>query len=313
MITKYRTDDGKIREISEYQKGMWINMIAPTQEESNEIATRYNIDIADVRAALDNEESSRIDVNENYVLIIFDIPAIEIRHNQEAYTTMPLGILWTEEATITVCSLESPVLKYFVDMPLRDFSTKKQVRFTYQIMYRASMIYQAYLRIIDRRRLEMEEKIGGATEDSDIISLHELESNLVYFDTSLRANRMILDRLGRYSGIKKYPEDQELLDDVVIENLQAIEMTQIYRDIIKGTRELMSTVIDNRLNNIMKYLAAITIVMSIPTIISGLYGMNVNADGMPFSKVSSGFGVICAITAVVCVIVSIVLRKRKML
>ncbi|MGN0435727.1 MAG: magnesium transporter CorA family protein, partial [Wujia sp.] len=168
------------------------------------------------------------------------------------------------------------------------------------------------LRIIDRKRLEMEERMGGATEDSDIINLHELESNLVYFDTSLRANRMVVDRLTRYSGVKKFPEDQELLDDVIIENLQAIEMTQIYRDILKGTRELMSTVIDNRLNNIMKYLAAITIVMSIPTIISGLYGMNVAGEWMPLSATPYGFYIICAITAVICLIVWLVLRKRKM-
>lgn len=103
----------------------------------------------------------------------------------------------------------------------------------------------------------------------DLIDLHELESNLVYFDTSLRANKMVLERLVRYSKIKKYPEDQELLEDVVVENQQAIEMTQIYRDIIKGTRELLSAVIDNRLNTAMKYLASITIVMAIPTIISG--------------------------------------------
>ncbi len=243
---------------------MWIDLTAPSQEESNEIANRYNIDLTDVRAALDEEESSRVDVNDGYVLILFDIPTIEIRHNQQAYTTIPLAIIWTDEAIITICSVETPVIKHFIDDKIKGFTTKKQARFTYQILHRTSTLYQSYLRIIDRKRLEIEERMGGATEDSDIINLHELESNLVYFDTSLRANRMIVDRLSRYSGIKKFPEDQELLDDVVIENLQAIEMTQIYRDIIKGTREMMSTFIDNRLNNIMKYLAAITIVMAIP-------------------------------------------------
>ena len=115
------------------------------------------------------------------------------------------------------------------------------------------MLYQSYLRIIDRRRLEMEESMGGAKEAADIVNLHEMESNLAYFDTSLRANRMVVDRLTRYSGIRKFPEDQDLLDDVIVENLQATEMTQIYRDILKGTRELMSTFIDNRLNNIIQY------------------------------------------------------------
>ena len=124
---------------------------------------------------------------------------------------------------------------------------------------------------------------------------------------------MVVDRLTRYSGVRKFPEDQELLDDVVVENLQAIEMTQIYRDIIKGTRELMSTVIDNRLNNIMKYLTSITIVMAIPTIISGMYGMNVNGKGMPLSETPWGFGAICALTLLICVLVWRVLRRRKML
>lgn len=313
MINRYITENGILKEISEYTTGMWINLTSPSQEESLEIADRYQIDIADVRAALDEEESSRVDVNDGYVLIVFDIPTVEIRHNQEAYTTIPLGVIWTDEAIITVCSVETPIIRNFVLTRIKDFTTKKQVRFTYQILYRTSMMYQSYLRVIDRKRLEMEERMGGATEDSDIINLHELESNLVYFDTSLRANRMIVDRLTRYSGIKKFPEDQELLDDVVIENLQAIEMTQIYRDILKGTRELMSTVIDNRLNNIMKYLAAITIVMSIPTIISGIYGMNVSEKWMPLANTPYGFAIICVIIVVVCLLVWFVLRKRKMI
>lgn len=313
MINRYITENGILKEISEYTTGMWINLTSPSQEESLEIADRYQIDIADVRAALDEEESSRVDVNDGYVLIVFDIPTVEIRHNQEAYTTIPLGVIWTDEAIITVCSVETPIIRNFVLTRIKDFTTKKQVRFTYQILYRTSMMYQSYLRVIDRKRLEMEERMGGATEDSDIINLHELESNLVYFDTSLRANRMIVDRLTRYSGIKKFPEDQELLDDVVIENLQAIEMTQIYRDILKGTRELMSTVIDNRLNNIMKYLAAITIVMSIPTIISGIYGMNVSEKWMPLANTPYGFAIICVIIVVVCLLVWLVLRKRKMI
>lgn len=313
MISRYITENGKLKEINDYMPGMWINLTAPSHEESMDIAERYGIDLADVRAALDEEESSRVDVNDGYVLILFDIPTVEIRHNQEAYTTIPIGIIWTEEAIITICSGETPVVKHFIVNSIRDFTTKKQVRFTYQILHRTSTLYQSYLRVIDRKRLEMEERMGGATEDSDIINLHELESNLVYFDTSLRANRMIVDRLTRYSGIRKFPEDQELLDDVVIENLQAIEMTQIYRDILKGTRELMSTVIDNRLNNIMKYLAAITIVMSIPTIISGIFGMNVSSKWMPLSETPYGFAIICVITLLICIMVAVILKKRKML
>lgn len=254
MIAMYKTDDRIIREIEAYEPGAWINLTAPTLEECADISEQFGMDIADVRAALDDEESSRISIEDTYTLVLVDIPSAEVRNNRHSYTTIPLGILMTEEVVITVCAEETAVLRTFVEQRVREFSTKKQMRFTYQILYNACMVYQSLLRSIDHKRTEIEERIDQNTEDVDLIDLHELESNLVYFATSLRANGVVLDRLSRYGNLRKYNEDLELLEDVVIENKQAIEMTQIYRDIIKGTRELMSTVINNRLNNAMKYL-----------------------------------------------------------
>ena len=313
MINIYKTDNGIISEIDTYESGSWIQLTTPTLEECDEISKRYNMDRDDVRAALDDEESSRISLEDDYTLILVDIPSAETRNNRNSYTTIPLGILITEEVIITVCSEETAVLRTFVDNTVREISTKKQMRFTYQILYNVCMVYQSLLRSIDRKRTAIEERINENTEDVDLIDLHELESNLVYFATSLRANGVVLDRLTRYGRLRQYSEDQELLEDVIIENKQAIEMTQIYRDIINGTRELMSTVINNRLNNVMKYLAAITIVMSIPTIISGLWGMNVSGKWMPFSTMPFGFEIICVITVVICAVVMWVLHKRKML
>ena len=312
MINIYRTDDRIISEIDQYMDGAWVKLTAPTLEEC-EISDRFHMDIADVRAALDDEESSRINLEDDYTLILVDIPSAEMRNNRHSYTTIPLGILIAEDVVITVCAEETAVLRSFVEQRVRDFSTKKQMRFTYQVLYNACMVYQSLLRSIDRKRTEIEERIDKNTEDVDLIDLHELESNLVYFATSLRANGVVLDRLTRYGRLRQYSEDQELLEDVIIENRQAIEMTQIYRDIINGTRELMSTVINNRLNNVMKYLAAITIVMSIPTIISGLWGMNVGGKWMPFSSTPHGFAIICLITLLLCVFVMLWLRKKKML
>ena len=313
MIAMYKTDDRIIREIEAYEPGAWINLTAPTLEECADISEQFGMDIADVRAALDDEESSRISIEDTYTLVLVDIPSAEVRNNRHSYTTIPLGILMTEEVVITVCAEETAVLRTFVEQRVREFSTKKQMRFTYQILYNACMVYQSLLRSIDHKRTEIEERIDQNTEDVDLIDLHELESNLVYFATSLRANGVVLDRLSRYGNLRKYNEDLELLEDVVIENKQAIEMTQIYRDIIKGTRELMSTVINNRLNNAMKYLAAITIVMSIPTIISGLWCMNVSGKGMPLSNTHSGFGILCMVTLAICIVAMIILKRRKML
>lgn len=308
----YKTDDHIIREVYDYEPGSWVNLISPTLEECADISEKFNIDVSDVRAALDDEETSRISIEDEYTLILVDIPTSEVRNSRHTYTTIPLGIILVEDMIITVCSEDTVVLKSFVDQKIRDFSTKKQMKFVYQILYNTSMVYQSLLRNIDRKRTDIEEKINQ-TEDVDLIDLHELESVLVFFATSLRANSVVLDRLTRYGRLRQFPEDQELLEDVIIENKQAIEMTVIYRDIMTGTRELISTVINNRLNNVMKFLAAITIVMAIPTIISGLWGMNVSEKWMPLSSTPYGFGIICLITLILCIVTMIILHKKKML
>ena len=313
MMTVYKTDNRVLHEVEEMDPGVWIMMTNPTMEESQEVAEQYDIDMADVRAALDEEESSRIELEDGYTLILVDIPATEIRHESKNYTTIPLGILLTQECIITVCTEETPILQHFIERRVREFSTKKKMRFVYQILFRTATNYQMNLRVIDKKRTEIEERIGKNTEDIDLIDLHELESTLVYFATSLRANGVVLDRLTRYKRLEQYPEDKELLGDVIVENRQAIEMTSIYRDIINGTRELMSSVIDNRLNNVMKYLTSITIVMAIPTVISGIYGMNVNEKWMPFANTPHGFLIICVLTLLICIVTMLVLRKKKML
>ena len=313
MIRYFRTDDQIIHEVEKLCDGCWVQMIDPTQEECQAIADALLVDIEDVQAALDEEESSRIELQDGYTLILVDIPTVEVRHEKQAYTTIPLGIILTQDVIVTVCTEDTTVLQSFVNNRVKEFSTKKRLRFVYQILYRTASNYQANLRIIDKNRTEIEERVGTDTDDSDLINLHELESTLVYFATSLRANGVVLDRLTRYKRLEQYPEDKELLDDVIVENRQAIEMTTIYRDVINGTRELMSSILDNRLNNVMKYLTSITIVMAIPTVVSGLFGMNVNANWMPFANTPHGFLIICVLTLLICMVTMLVLRKKRML
>ena len=313
MIRYFRTDDQIIHEEEKLCDGCWVQMIDPTQEECQAIADALLVDIEDVQAALDEEESSRIELQDGYTLILVDIPTVEVRHEKQAYTTIPLGIILTQDVIVTVCTEDTTVLQSFVNNRVKEFSTKKRLRFVYQILYRTASNYQANLRIIDKNRTEIEERVGTDTDDSDLINLHELESTLVYFATSLRANGVVLDRLTRYKRLEQYPEDKELLDDVFVENRQAIEMTTIYRDVINGTRELMSSILDNRLNNVMKYLTSITIVMAIPTVVSGLFGMNVNANWMPFANTPHGFLIICVLTLLICMVTMLVLRKKRML
>ena len=203
MMTYYRTDDQVIHEEEKLSDGVWVQMINPTHDECEEIAEKLMVDIDDVKAALDVEESSRIELQDGYTLILVDIPAIEIRHDQRTYTTIPLGIILTQDIIVTICTEDTPVLQNFVRSRVKEFSTKKKLRFVYQILYRTAAIYQANLRIIDKRRTEIEERVGSDTDDSDLINLHELESTLVYFATSLRANGVVLDRLTRYKRMEQ--------------------------------------------------------------------------------------------------------------
>lgn len=313
MINIYKTDENILHKLEEIQEGCWIHMVQPNSRELNQYSQELGIEIGDMAAALDEEESSRISLEDGYTLILVDIPIPEVRHDKQMYTTMPLGILLKQNIIITVCREDTPIINYFVENRVREFSTKKKMRFIYQILFRSASVYQRTLRIIDKKRTEIEERVEGNTQDTDLIELHEMESSLVYIATSLRANSVVLDRLKRYKRLEQYPEDMELLEDVMVEYQQAIEMTGIYRDIIDGTRELLSSIIDNRLNNVMKYLTSITLVMAIPTIISGIYGMNVDGRWMPLANTPNGFAIICIIILAICVVCMIILRKKKML
>ena len=313
MMTIYRTQDKQLTRATDFTEGVWVCMTAPTQEEVREVAATLDIEPADLQAALDPEESARIALEDGYTVILVDIPIKPAGQGEGIYTTVPLGILLTQDLIITVCSVETAVLGDFAACRVRGFSTRKKMRFVYQILYRAATLYQQELRLIDRRRQSIEKNLTGALRDSDLMELHGLESSLVYFATSLRANLTVLDRLTRYKRLEQYPDDRELLDDVIVEIRQAIEMTGIYRDDIKGTRELFSSILDNRLNNAMKYLTSITLIMAVPTVISGLYGMNVNLDGMPFANSFWGFAIVCGIIVAVCLVSAWILHKKHML
>lgn len=313
MLAIYETVNRRLTRADEIEEGTWICLTAPSQEEIREVAATLDIEPADVQAALDPEESARISLEDGYTVIIVDIPLKVDGAAEGVYTTIPLGILLTQTTITTVCSVDTPVLSDFASCRVRGFSTKKKMRFVYQILYRAATMYQQELRLIDRRRQEIEKNLTGTLRDSDLMELHGLESTLVYFATSLRANSTVLDRLTRYKRLEQYPDDMELLDDVIVEIRQAIEMTGIYRDDIKGTRELFSSILDNRLNNAMKYLTSVTLLMAVPTVISGLYGMNVDIDGMPFSGSDYGFVIVCLLTLAICGIAAWVLHKKHML
>ncbi len=311
MIRMFRSIDGAIHQIKEAQDGCWIALTNPTATEVFEISERFGIEVDDLRAPLDEEERSRIEVEDEYTLILVDVPMIEERNDKDWYGTIPLGIILTEKMIFTVCLEDTQVLTRFMEGRVRNFYTYMKTRFILQILYRNASMYLRYLRIIDKKSEQVEEKLHLAPRNQELIELLELEKSLVYFTTSLRSNEAVLEKLMKVDSIKKYPEDAELLDDVIIENTQAIEMANIYSGILKSMMDAFASVISNNLNDVMKVLSVITIVMSIPTIVFSAYGMNLNAAGMPFSATPWGFLIVILLSVAVSIIAAIVLSKKR--
>ena len=312
MVKYFRSEDGKIRERTEPETGGWIALTNPTAAEILEVSARYEIDIDDLKAPLDEEERSRIETEDHYTLILVDIPIIEERNEKDWYGTIPMGIIMREDIMITVCLMETPILTAFMEGRVRGFNTYWKTRFILQILYKNASWYLHYLRIIDKKSEEVETRLNKSSKNEELIEGLELEKSLVYFTTSLRSNEVVLEKLLRSEKIKKYPEDEELLEDVIIENKQAIEMANIYSGILSGTRDAFASIISNNQNTMMKFLASVTIVMSIPTIVASFYGMNVNLAGMPFAGSPYGFGGVVLFSFVVSLVVVWILFRANM-
>lgn len=312
MIKIFKTVDGRITKIDNHEDGCWVALTRPSSDELAYIASQYQIELDDLRAATDEEERSRIQVEDNYTMILVDVPSMEVKNKKETYVTMPMSIILTKQAVITVCLENTAVLKGLADQRTRNCFTNLKTRFLLQILYRNASLYLTYLRTINRKSEAVEVELHKSTKNRELIELLELEKSLVYFTTSLRSNESVLEKMLRTESIKKYPEDTELLEDVIIENKQAMEMANIYSGILSGMMDAFASVISNNLNIVMKFLATVTIVMSIPTMIFSAYGMNVNLGGMPFSGSVFGFTLVIVFAIVVSLIVAWILAKKNL-
>lgn len=316
MMKIYKTIDeqGLFREISNIEKGCWINLVAPTLQEINTLCHTIKISDEFIRYPLDQEEKARIDIEDDQILIIADVPIYEAPDNSsdEAFSTFPLGMLVVrDDYFITICTRENPIIKEFVDCKIKGFYTFKKTRFILQILYKTAAYYLTYLKSINRETDKTEDRLQKTMRNEELIKLLSLQKSLVYFTTSLKSNEIVMEKLLRGNVIKMYEEDQEILEDAIVENKQAIEMGSIYRDILSGTMDAYASVISNNLNIVMKLLTSITVVLSIPAIIAGLWGMNV--EGLPFSNSPFGFWVIIFLTLIISLISYLFMKKKDMM
>ncbi|WP_326907361.1 magnesium transporter CorA family protein [Sedimentibacter sp. MB31-C6] len=310
MLDIFKTIDENLFKLEEIEDGTWINLVDPTTEELDFIEEKLGVEGDFLRAALDEEESARLETENEQVLILVDTPYVEKTDEHIIYETLPLGIIITSKNIITICLKNSIVIDQFEKNSIRSFSTFKKYRFLYQILYKNAQRYLLYLRQIDRMSNYVEKQLHKSMKNKELIQLLDLEKSLVYITTALKANQIVLEKILRINIIKKYSEDEDLLEDVIIENKQAIEMANIYSGILSGTMDAFASIISNNLNIVMKLLTSITILMAIPTMFSSFYGMNV--VNIPLASSPFGFWIVVGISLITATLVGFILAKKNL-
>ena len=315
LLKIYNTDmeTNEFQEIKEFKKGSWINLVNPSENEIRKVCESVNIQEDFIRDALDYEEKARIDQEDedNTILFVVDVPIIEKGEENEIYATMPLGmIVVRDDFFITVSLRRNKIVDSFEKRKIKNFQTYKKTRFIFQILYLNSSFYLNYLKQINKETEIAEYILKNSMRNKELLKLLNLEKGLVYFTTSLKSNELVMEKTLRGKIIKLYEEDSEILEDAITENKQAIEMSQIYTNILNGTMDAYASIISNNLNSVMKTLTSITIILAVPTMISSFWGMNV---GLPLQNSPFGFIIMISISVILTLLVSWWLKRRNML
>ena len=315
MFKMYNTDieTNMTIETKEFTKGNWINMVSPSEEEIKTVCENINIQEDFIRYALDPEEKARIDIedDDNTILFIIDTPIIEIESGAKVYSTMPIGVIFVRDDYIITVSLnKNQVIEDLYKKKLKNIVTYKKSRMLLQIFYSNSEIFLILLKKLNKETEIAENFLKNSMKNKELLKLLSLEKGLVYFTTSLKSNEVVMEKTMRGNLIKLYEEDEDILEDAIIENKQAIEMAKIYRDILSGTMDAYASIISNNLNGVMKYLTSITIILAIPTMIASYWGMNVP---VPMQNNPFGFAMIVLGSILIGVIASLWLKRKGML
>ena len=315
MVNIYSSNvqTGKLEETDKIEKGCWIHLEDPTEEEIAEICRRVQIEQDFVRYALDYEEKPRIDIEDkdDTKLFIIDVPTAKKIDGTISYYTIPIGmIVVRDDIFITVSVENNQIIEKFKRGNIKNFSTFKKSRFILQILYENAVYYLMYLKRLSKEKQTTETILKKSMKNKELMKVLNIQNSLVYFETSLKANEVVMEKTLKGRVIKLYDEDEDILEDAIIENKQAMEMTQIYSYILEGTMEAYGTMISNNLNVIMKFLTSITILLAIPTMISGFWGMNVP---VPLAKNALGFIGIILFSGVLTGMFALWLKSRDML
>ncbi|WP_160722325.1 magnesium transporter CorA family protein [Bacillus sp. USDA818B3_A] len=310
MLEIFKSTDARVLEqVDAVSKGCWVNMYAPTAEEIMKVSNDAQVDVDIIKDALDDEERPRIERDDGRVYIIVDFPYII--HDETGfavYETIPIGIILTEDNVITVSLKDSPIIEEFRKNRIKEFYTFKKTRFALQLLFVISSYYLRYLKLINKKTNEIEREVHQSLKNKELYAFLALEKSLVYFTTSLKSNKVVLDKILRFNYLKMYEEDKDLLEDVIIEKTQAIEMAETYRSILSGMMNAFASIISNNLNIVMKFLTSVTIILALPTMVASFYGMNVS---IPFQHIRHPYMIPLILSACLTCLTAFIFWKKK--
>lgn len=312
MVRIFKTsNDGTLESLKKVEPNTWIDLVEPSELEIKDIVEQTGIPANLIIKLLDTDETARIEKEDDATLIVIDVPYIEDKKTKNKYTTLPLGIITYKQYIVTISVKETEVINDIMDNRVKYVVTGKKSRFIIQILHRVASLYIKYLKIINEEIEKKEKIIMKSTSNKELVQLMNIQKSLVFFVTSLKSNDIILDKLEKGSLVEFFEEDLDILEDAIIENKQGIETAIIYRDIVASMSETFTGIISNNLNEIMKFLAGITIVFSVPTMISSFMGMNVPLGELQTNE--NAFMFILSISFILSILIAYVLKKKDML
>ena len=310
LIQVYKLVDGAVRKIDRIEKDCWINIVNPSRDDLPHLAQYFNVPFDFITASLDIDETARIEVEGPATLVIVKIPFFDEENPDLMYVTLPIGVVLVGGVLITVCSRDEVILRDIIEGKVKNITTVTGVKFILQIILRSLVLYLQYLKQINNAANMIQKKLEQESKNKQLIKLMNLEKCLVYFTTSLKTNELMLERFQKHSFARMDPELEDLYEDITIETRQALEMANVYSDILSGMMDAFASVISNNLNITIKFLTSMTIILTIPGTIAAFYGMNVS---LPLQGHPLGFVFVIAVSFLLAVVAVLLFIKKKWL
>ena len=312
MMAIYKWENGGLKEASEFAPSCWINLVDPSTTELESVLTHSNVPRDFLTDPLDAGERPRFDYEDDASLVIVHVPRPDDEDSVSPYRTVPLGIILFGQSVITVCSAATPVTTAFLDQIRRVCPPSDTYRFAFRLLWHAGVLFLRYINEIHARTASLEDELHESISNEALMKLFQIEKTLVYFTTSLKADTIALARANTARQLTLSEDDRDYLEDAMVEYQQALETATIHANILNGTLDTFASIINNNLNNVMKYLTAATIMLAAPTLIASLYGMNI---GLPFQNHAHAFSIVMGFSGLLAIAIGalffVLSRKRK--